>query len=337
MSATKRHIRILLLLAAGLLVACGPDVNPPQPETQEEIRLDASVWQMMQGAPSRRVSTYDDQAAIRGDVNGFRCYAYNAETTTPYINGSNVTWETNKWVFSDGKHYWPASGALDFFAYMPAEVPNYITSGPIYTTARNPQFTCTLPMKYESAYTDDESVAHEADGQTDDMKEFIYAMTTNQSKAGQGASGVTMTFKHPFARIKFQLAASHPAITINSITFKSLKSGGTCSFNGTTTWSALTPSDATTDFVMTLHGAEATFSTSASAQQIGPDILMVPQTFAGNIEVNATWIDWGEPYSHNISTTISSQTWAAGTSYTYTFTITETDLWVDIEKFTEQW
>ena len=347
MSVTKRHIKILLLLAAGLLAGCVRE-DPPTPETQEEIRLDASVWQMMQGAPSRRVSTYES-ATFPQNGESFKCFIYNGGATTLYnaSEGSLVTWNssTSKWEFNDGKHYWPASDALDFFAYMPTTIPSYITdmsdvASRVTYEAQNPQFKCTLPMKYESAYTDKESVAHDADGQTDDMKEFVYALKTGRTKALDGTNGVELSFAHPFARIKFQLAASHPDITINRITFKGLKSGGSCSFNGTTsTWSSLTPSgDVTTDFVMTLHGTEATFNSNpASPRQIGPDILMVPQTFAGDIEVNATWIDWGEPYPHNISTKISSQTWAAGTSYTYTFTITETDLWVDIAKFTEQW
>ena len=63
---------------------------------------------------------------------------------------------------------------------------------------------------------------------------------------------------------------------------------------------------------------------------------MVPQVFAGEIEVNATWNDWGEPLTHTLRTTVA-ETWEAGQSYTYTFNITETDLLVNNEKFTEQW
>ena len=179
------------------------------------------------------------------------------------------------------------------------------------------------------------------------MKEFVYALAIDQNKAGQGTSGVTLNFKHPFARIKFQLAPNHPDIKINSITLKGLKKGGVCSFDGTTsTWTNLTPADETVDFVMTLTGYAANFSNDPSALPIGSysggahqsvDILMVPQAFAGNITVNATWIDWGEEFAHNVSTTLTPVTWEAGHSYTYTFTITEHDLKVDTSRYTEQW
>lgn len=340
MKQANNGLWLLLLFVAGLQTGCTGDSNSDIAPNDNEIILKADVWQMMEGT---RATFYDASSLASGG--SFTAAAYVAESTTPYINPTQVNWNstTSKWEFADGKHYWPASGSLDFFAYMPATPPSYIT-GPTYTTARSPQFTCTLPMTYESAYTDEESVAHDASGQTDDVQEFVWGMAVGQNKAGQGETGVTMTFRHPFARIKFMLSAEHPDITINSITFKGLKSGGTCTFdisNSTSTWTSLTPSDNTTDFVMTLHGTEAEFTknteSATPARPIGPEIIMVPQTFAGDIEVNATWIDWGEPYSHNISTTISSQTWAAGTSYTYTFTITETDLRVDTEKFTEQW
>jgi hypothetical protein len=64
---------------------------------------------------------------------------------------------------------------------------------------------------------------------------------------------------------------------------------------------------------------------------------MVPQTFAGDIVVKATWTDWGENIEHTVSTKLSSADWQPGKSYIYTFTITETDLIVKTDKYTEQW
>ena len=333
----------MLLLAAGLLVACGPDVNPPQPETQEEIRLDASVWQMMQGAPSRRVSTYEGAPLRASTYNGgtltsgsFTAAAYVENTTTPYINPVQVNWETDKWVWSDGKHYWPASGSLDFFAYMPATKPGYISSITYAVSgapaAPQPSFVCAdLPMTYNSAAP--------TENQGSNLHEFILAVTTGQNKVDQGATGVTMNFSHPFVRIKMVLSASQAkAITINTITFKSLKNNGSCSFayNGSSsTWeSTWTPSGVATNFKATLDQA---FTATGAAQDIGVPYLMIPQTWTGGIEVEATWDDWGVPLKHTLSTTLSSVSWAPGTTYTYTFTITETDLIVDGSKYTEQW
>ena len=203
-----------------------------------------------------------------------------------------------------------------------------------------------------------------AAGQGSSLQEFIWGITVGQDKTNQGASGVTMKFRHPFARLRFQLAASHPNIIINSITFKALKTGGTCTLNAsekednyykTSAWSDLTGSS---DLVMTLAGKDNdgnwiaayvnTFNSNpASVVPIGGyensahqyvDLLVIPQAFAGAIEVNASWNDWGDtPVPHTVSTTISAITWQPGKTYTYTFNISTDDLTVDINSYTEQW
>jgi hypothetical protein len=312
----------LLMFCSLLLAGCSGDGDGrdvPVSETDKtEIRLAADVWNVMEGT---RATTIPGGTLASGS---FTASAYVGNTTTSYINPRQVNWntDTDKWVWSDGKHYWPASGNLDFFAFMPATAPTYIT-GPNYTTARQPQFTCTLPMTSE--------------GQGSSLQEFIYALTTGQNKTN-AAAGVNLTFKRPFASINFQLAASHPAIRINSITFKGLKSGGTCSFDGnTSTWSSLTPDASTVNFVATIN---QDFSTNANVQAIGATYLMVPQNWTEQIEVNASWNDWGDtPVEHTITATLPAEkrAWAAGTSYTYTFNITLEDLVVNMTDFTEQW
>ncbi len=68
------------------------------------------------------------------------------------------------------------------------------------------------------------------------------------------------------------------------------------------------------------------------------DLLVIPQDFAGAIEVNASWDDWGDtPVPHTVSKTISAITWRPGYTYTYTFTISTDDLTVNVQDYTEQW
>ena len=323
----------LWLLSTLLITACSNDgadgsgVTNPNEQTSEEIRLNIKNWQVMQGAP-RRAQTYNGESDLKNETEGFRCFIYNGNSTTSYNSneGSVVKWNlsTSKWEFQDGKHYWPMSGNLDFFAYMPATKPSYISNFS-YTTARNPQFICTnLPMTYNSA-------SPEA-GQGSGLQEFIYAMVTDQNKAGQGEAGVELTFAHPFARIKLKLSSTQANIHINSITFKNLKKSGTCSFNGTT--SSWTPTGDATNFVVTLN-ADCTAN-----DVLGTDYIMIPQAWSGVIEVNASWNDWGDtPVEHTVTATLPAEqrTWAPGTSYTYTFTISPDDLTVNTMNFTEQW
>ena len=326
----------------------------------QEIRVNADVWRVMEGT---RATTIDTDGDLQ--TTGFKTYVYVDGSTTKYINGSTVSYADSKWEFDDGKHYWPASGNLDFFAYMPATVPTYIT-GPTYSVSGTPQasFTCTLPMTYDASDTEG--------GQGSSLQEFIWGITVGQNKTNQGVSGVTMKLRHPFARIKFQLAANHPDIQINSITFKSLKTGGTCTLNNTaiesiyyyttSVWSSLTPAEGGSNLVMTLANkvddgkgnmvwvpaSVNTFSKDAdNTTSIGGwtgsahdfvNLLVIPQTFAGAIEINASWNDWGDtPVEHTVTTTIPAITWQAGYSYTYTFTITPEDLVVNLTDFTEQW
>lgn len=316
----------LLMAFVCLFSGCSADDSTPR-EAADEIRFNADVWRVMEGT---RATTVGEGILMNCS---FVVYAYYHNTTTCYINGEvvNFTEGESSWI---NRQYWPRdNSALDFFALMPATLPlpNYISvdstpydavSNPDGYSSGSPRFVCTdLPMDITAS---------------SDSKEIVCAYIANQSEEYQGESGVALNFKRPFARINFQLSASHPNITINSITFKGLKSGGICTFNGTaSTWSALTPTEGSVDFKVTLN--QVCNSNPASPVPLGSTYLVIPQTFGGEITVNASWIDWGETFPHNVSTTISSHTWAAGTSYTYTFSITESDLKVSIEKYTEQW
>lgn len=340
---------LLMLLAAMLLAACSDDTPDTSAEVAE-IRFRADVGQVMEGT---RATTISSNSELQSQE--LRIDAYFHGTTTPYFSNALLDFQSSAWGFYQSvggiqlqlHYYWPIEGSvetassinvgsLDFMGYCPYSLDNTCVTLNSYGNG-SLSFSCTLPM----------TNATPGDGETTqaNLKEFLYAYQPNQTKdyddntpkTGSNIGKVNMTFIHPFARIKFQLAANHPNITINSITFKSLKTGGTCTFDGSaSSWSDLTGSS---NFVMTLTGVDAVFNSNpaASPRPIGTDYIMVPQTFAGNIEVNATWTDWGEQIAHTVSTTIPSVTWAAGTSYTYTFTIRETDLIVNTEKFTEQW
>ena len=322
---TKYYQNIgLWLLLSLLITACskdgadGNDVTNPNEQTSEEIRFNADVWKM---AEATRATILNNTYLI---TNGFICTAYTANSSTANgdvnIENNHVTWNGSRWVFDGGSRNWPASGDLDFFTYTPTTIPTYITNNSdvassITYAARNPQFKCAnLPVTNS--------------GQ-DAITEFVYALTTGQNKTN-AASGVTLSFLHPFTRIQLQLVANHPAIRINTITFKSIKNNGT--YNNAS-WS---PSGETTDFVWTFNGDYDNHA-SNTPLALGNSYLVIPQTWAGTIEVNATWNVWGESQTKTVSTTLGSVTWLRGNSYTYTFTITPTDLVVNTSKYTEQW
>lgn len=317
----------LCLLVTLLASACSKDggdtPSTPPTNTQDEINIKAQVWQVMQGAP-RRAHTYDDVAALKTEAQ-FKCTAYQANSLTAYISTTTVDWDSgdNRWEFNHGTdhYYWPASGNLDFFAYMPATPPSYITAGPTYTAEHNVTFTCSsLPMTNA--------------GQGSDLKEFMFGMELGQNGENAG-SGVPLQFQHPFARIKLQLAASHPNVTINSITFRSIKNNGSYDHSASPKWT--TTGDAT-NFVLSLTGEAAVFDNNpTSEKQIGDYYIMIPQDWTGVIVVNADCLYWGEKKNYPSLTTTVPTDWQPGYSYSYTFNISPDDLIVNISKFTEQW
>ena len=327
-----------LLLTAGMLLAgCSKDSGDSAQQTKQdpqEIRVQTNVTNVLEG---RRAQTY----SVVGDLQtegSFTCTAYNAGTLTEYISTTTVNWKSTQWQFNDGNshYYWPlpatnggAWPSLDFFGYMPATKPSYIAEDPAltYTAEHNVTFTCSsLPMTYSSAAP--------TEGQGSSLKEFMFGMALNQNY-GNAAAGVPLTFQHPFARIKLMLAASHPNVTINSITFRSIKNNGSYDHSATPKWST---SGGDANFVLTLTGDDRVFDNNpASPTQIGTDFIMIPQNWTGEIVVNADCLFWGNKVNYPSLTTTVPTNWQPGYSYTYTFNISPDDLIVNIAKFTEQW
>jgi len=289
-----RNSQKILIAVMLLTTACNSD-SSDEPQTvrpdQKEISLNPSIGQMTEGT---RTTTYDSETIKTG---GFTCAAYEASTTTAFISPTTINWVTSQWQFSDGSHFWPTSGDLDFFAYKPATAPSYIT-GPTYTTARSPQFTCDMNKNADA--------------------EFIWALTTGQNKTN-ASSGVNLVFKHPFALVTFQRSESS-SFTINSVSIAAnFYQTGTCTFDGTTsTWTDTSGS----------VNPSITF---------GVPILVIPGNY-GSLAVSAevTWTDWST-VTKTLSTSATFNL-AAGNSYTYTINVTNAyGLVVTLSKYTEQW
>lgn len=275
---------------------------------------------MMEGT---RATTYDN-AALQS--NGFKCAVYEINTITPYIASVNVNWGGSGWAFSDGSHEWHPDGThLDFFAYSPQTIPSYIDidsdSNPDVTYAVNgtpspaPHFSCTMPINLTPA---------------DATQEFVWALTADQSKEANG-SGVTMTFRRPFACIRFKLSeASGTNVRVNSISIPGIYTSGTCTLTGTggtatSTWSSLSGNSNP----LTITGSPATSDDAV--------YLVIPYNYGSQtLTVNATWTELSAVENVDVSASVNFN-WEAGHSYTYTLKLKDYILIVDTDKFTEQW
>lgn len=313
----KRHYNIIkgiVLLAAMLLAACSSSDSDDSPiaTSQNEIHLTTNVTSMPSGT---RATTYENVTDLQTEAH-FTCVAYQANTTTEYIASTTVDWNStnSRWEFNSGAnhYYWPlpnsnggAWPSLDFFAYMPATKPSYITAGPTYSADHHVTFSCDMAQEVN--------------------KEFMFGVTLNQNGENPPAAGVPMQFIHPFARIRFKLSdASGTSVKINSITLggEYYKTADYSYDGSTSTWS--NPAGA---------GAFGTC-------QLNTDYLVIPSNSSNygprTLTVNATWDEWSA-VTRDISTTVDFNWGSPGHSYTYVLTLKKYVLIVDTKKYTEQW
>jgi hypothetical protein len=329
MMKRNHYIISFVMLATMLLAACGSGSdsfddepqNVAESATPKEITIKTNITSMQ-----TRATTIDDDEDLQ-DYD-LKIDAYFHDRETKYLDGTKLHYDSS-WKFWNGSaqlhYYWPIEGSvydpasanitvssLDFVGYCPYTTPGYITTGPTYNHSTGVTFTCDM-----SSYMTAASQAS--------ITEFMIAKADARTSAG---GAVPLTFKHPFACIKFVISeASGTNVQINSISLSELKTGGSCVFDGTTsTWSSQSGS-ATMTLTQVLKNGGTTE---------GAPFLVIPNNYGTKtLTVNATWNDWSNE-TKNVSASVNFN-WAAGTSYTYTLTLTKYALKVDTEKYTEQW
>lgn len=209
--------------------ACSQPEDKTPAMSGEEIAFRLSEeWTPMM--PSR-AAMFDEKSALLDPSKGggnFTLYAHVDGLDYTYIGGARVWYfddpQVRRWIFWDGdntsiSYYWPNSGALNFFAFMPDDryneygyeyKPTGVTIGP-YSEAAGQTFSCNLPA--ESTYNSN-------------MQEFIYAYEEGLTKED---NPVTLHFKHPFATVNFKVATGSYRLTIVSIKFSNIYLQGTFS------------------------------------------------------------------------------------------------------------
>lgn len=313
-----------MLAVPALLTACSND-NESTPE-QNEIRLKTNIRQMMEGT---RATTIDNDAALQAE--DLKIDAYYHDTETAYLDGVKLHYDSS-WKFWSGSqvhYYWPIEGSvydpasanitvssLDFVGVCPFTAPGYVTSTD-YDATDGVSFTADISTYMTNAAQDG-------------VSEYLVAVLDNQTYDDQVAnSGIPLQFKHPFALIKFTItAASGTNVQINSVSIADLYTTATCTYNGTDLeWSDHSGSAAIT-LAQTLKNGGTTEGTK---------FIVIPNDYGSKaLTVNATWNDWSNPLTMNVSADVDFD-WEPGYIYTYNLTLEKYALKVDIAKYTEQW
>ncbi|MBQ4389967.1 MAG: fimbrillin family protein [Bacteroidales bacterium] len=270
-----RIYSLCLLLAAGLLAGSCTQME----RESEEIRFRVEGWR----EAVKAASLYGGGSLSAGR---FKLDAYNHGATSVYISGAELNYSTGAWEWTDGPCYWPLSGALDFYAQMPVTLPSYISDF-TYALPAGPGFSCTgLPLTSATQ---------------DGLQEYVYAYEANCSKAG---GEVVLSFRHPFVVISMALADTYRDITLNSVTFRSVKNSGTYTHAGG--WSGQSGSG---DLVLS-------FNRSCASALPSNVFLVLPQVFSGGRQiVVVNYTKGGVASSRELMVSLAS--WDAGKHYTY--------------------
>ena len=304
MKQTKSHILLLFLLTAGLLAGCSVD---DVQQDGDEICFKVTEWQSL---AATRANTQPEGTQTSGS---FNVDAFIGTTDSKYIDDQTVTYTSGQWLLPH-KYLWPASDNLTFVAYMPTTLPGNTcitkASPTYYSYTDGPSYVCTsLPMSNAGQYT---------------LKEFVYAVAKDQNKAGQGTTGVTLTFHHTMARITLHVMTPHRKVTINKITFKNLYNNGTY-LHSTATW---TPTGSQTDLVITPDPISDLNANETELTNISNPLLMLPQSYTATSQIEVKLQYWkmdgsGMDPEQTIIFNNPISEWEISKSYNYTLNLSE--------------
>jgi len=126
----------------------------------------------------------------------FKAYATNTSTSTVYFSEETFTRQSDGSYTSSNKHYWPSSGALDFYAYAPVS---------------NNQITHSTPQTLTFSVQPSATVSNQVD--------LVVANTNNKSKETSGA-GVPLNFRHAESKVVVKFKNGQSSLKIDVQAFK---------------------------------------------------------------------------------------------------------------------
>ncbi len=224
--------------------SCSHDEQPPVAPEDDEIKFAVDGWTPLTTAS--RAVLFDKESDFTDPREGggnFTLNTYVAGKNYTYIRNARV-WCRNApsdWIFLSGngdviKYYWPASDALNFFAYMPDKAYNgtegnyhsantYVTIGN-YTDTDGQDFSCGLPSTVTIAADAAAGVVRDSE-----VQEFICAYATGLTRE---TGTVHLRFVHPFAIVEYQMKTAPVGLRINSISIDGIYLSGTCHIKSST-------------------------------------------------------------------------------------------------------
>lgn len=167
----KKHL-FLFAAAALALASCSSDetIESAATSPSNEISFQPLVNNATRASSVANVTT--------SNLTSFTVNAMQASSETAYFSNAVYTGTSGGTFTCTNKYYWPATESLDFYAYSPAG---------------NGQVTYTNYKTFTVTPTVGTNPANQVD--------LVYAATKGKNKASNGASGVTLNFRHTGAKI----------------------------------------------------------------------------------------------------------------------------------------
>ena len=163
---------MLFAVAAVALAACNSE------ETVSVNEGDAISFRTVVNGQTRAMDI------STASLDKFNVTAINQNSGAAYFSNITFTKDAEGTFKSDKKYYWPATDALSFFAFAPAEQNNQVVPEDYKT------FVVTPATDYLT------------------QVDLIYASTTDKTKASNGASGVQLNFRHTGSKIAVKVKNS---------------------------------------------------------------------------------------------------------------------------------
>lgn len=252
--------------------------------------------------------------------NGGQSTLYMSDVKASYDGG------TNSWI-PEGSYYWPKQGTLSFAAYSPAEAKGNVFTSVTWNAASgfvisgfNAETNNDATKLYDLMYSD------YAEGKTKD----------NQLDDNPDYYGVQLKFNHALSALIFKAQTqedyANATIKITKIeVLNPVANGNLTTVNGNPSTALWTPG--TEAVSMSVTGIADAALTSTSTPQ-GNAMLMIPQTFDGDVKVKITYtmqMNSGEPVTQTYEKVLNTLTengtatahadWKMATRYTYNIII----------------
>ena len=252
----------------------------------------------------------------------------NEGQSTLYMSDVKASYDggTNSWI-PEGNYYWPKQGTLSFAAYSPAEA-----KGDVFTSVTWDAASGFVISGFNAETNNDATKLY-------DLMYSDYA--EGKTKGDQLANnpdyyGVQLKFNHALSALIFKAQTqedyANATIKITKIeVLNPVANGNLTTVNGNPSTASWTPG--TEAVSMSVTGIADAALTSTSTPQ-GNAMLMIPQTFDGDVKVKITYtmqMNSGEPvtqtYEKVLNTLMENGTatahadWKMATRYTYNIII----------------